>query len=242
MLLPNIRSIVIVFGRIRTRQIFLKKRLSCYSTKINAEYAYTPEAITNGFEENSILALSITDFQQHLYDFNKKLGVHFLTETTMDVQFDNGNDSDKAGCVTLHKDTASLALGKPALIVVAEGAGSATVAEHIGWVKTKRPDETWMVFNRSVSKPENFTGYELVLDEKANLAKVIVGLFSDKRQEVGVSEFVGSSKTDAPAVHGAEDSLHLCQIFGQNAGDYRWNTHYFTNQEKYAKISLKAII
>ena len=128
------------------------------------------------FSQLSILALSIADFQKCLYDFNKKLGVHFLTETTMDVEFDG------EGCVTLHKDGASLALVKPAWIVVAEGAGSATVAEHIGWFKTERPDETWLVSNRSVKTPPSFTGYELVLDENDKLAKVIVGILQRKTQ------------------------------------------------------------
>ena len=203
--------------------------------QINPEYAYTPEAIENGFNKPSILALSIADFQECLYDFNKKLGVHFLTETTMDVQF----DSDKAGCVTLHKDKASRTLGKPALIVVAEGAGSTTVAQHIGWMKTERPDETWLVSNRSVNSTSSFTGYELVLDEEAKLAKVTVGIFAEKCEEVGVSQFVRTSKTDDLAAYGAEETLHLCQIFGQNAGDCSGNTHYFTSQEKYAKAYYK---
>ena len=66
-----------------------------------------------------------------------------------------------------------------------------------------------------------------------------MGSCSEKRKEVGVSEFVGLSKTDDPNVRGAEETLHLCEIFGKNAGDYRWNTHYFTNQEKYAKTFLE---
>ena len=111
--------------------------------------------------------------------------VCILTETTMQVNF----DQDLAE-VTLLKDETQLALDKPALIVVAEGANSTTVAQHIGWMKTERADETWMIANRSVGDPQTFTGYEFVLDEKVQLAKVIIGIFAQKHGEVGLTEFV----------------------------------------------------
>ena len=56
-------------------KVILLKSLWLYPIRL-MQNMHIQQAIAEGFQENSILAVSIADFQKFFYDFNKKSGVH----------------------------------------------------------------------------------------------------------------------------------------------------------------------
>eukprot|EP00121_Abeoforma_whisleri_P013749 Awhi_evm4s12687 len=178
--------------------------------------------------------LRICDLQEILFEHCLKMGIKTLkkTFTTVDYCEESGTTS-----VKLRKKGKEIDIIEPFVVVIAEGIKSRNVINLCnGWNCGLR-QEFWTVSNIEAECQESFKA--IVKPKKVQTKRTITSLYSQTHQEIALTEcyHVGAEQVESMNANklSLKDTNDMGDLFKISTNRLKWNSSFFTCQDKIAK-------